>query len=351
MIEDARVLREGFVPREVEHRDGEVTHLSGVLEPVTRGEPADTAIITGPSGVGKTCIARYAVGQLREQHLDVRSQYVNCWQNYSRFRTLYRILEGLGKTVDIHRRSTPHDELLERLRDYDGPPCVIVLDEVDQLEGLDALYDLHSMPAFSLVLIANREAELFARADERLTSRLRGSESIQFDRYGLDELTGILAARARWGLAADAVTTAQIRTVADAAAGDARVGISILRNAARKADRTDRATITDEVLDAAIPAGRSDIHRKNLDTLTPHQRTLYEVIDAAGAIEPGPLYERYRDQVDDPKTDRTVRNYLAKMVQYDLLVAAGTSRDRVYRVADPTADAPARPTDATTDDR
>jgi Cdc6-like AAA superfamily ATPase len=193
------------------------------------------------------------------------------------------------------------------------------------------------MPAFSLVLIANREAELFARADERLTSRLRGSESIRFDRYGLEELTSILEARARWGLAADAVTTDRIRAIADAAAGDARVGISILRNAARKADRADRETITDELVDAAIPAGRSDVHRKNLDTLTPHQRTLYEVVDDAGAIEPGPLYERYRERVDDPKTDRTVRNYLSKMVQYDLLVAEGTSRDRVYRAADPTA--------------
>jgi hypothetical protein len=31
MIRDARVLRAGFVPREVEHRDAEVNHLSSVL--------------------------------------------------------------------------------------------------------------------------------------------------------------------------------------------------------------------------------------------------------------------------------------------------------------------------------
>ncbi len=57
MIRDARVLRAGFVPREVEHRDAEVNHLSSVLEPITNGEPADTAIVTGPSGAGKTCIS------------------------------------------------------------------------------------------------------------------------------------------------------------------------------------------------------------------------------------------------------------------------------------------------------
>jgi len=28
MIRDARVLRAGFVPREIEHRDAEVNHLS-----------------------------------------------------------------------------------------------------------------------------------------------------------------------------------------------------------------------------------------------------------------------------------------------------------------------------------
>jgi Cdc6-like AAA superfamily ATPase len=32
MIRDARVLRAGFVPREIEHRDAEVNHLSSVLE-------------------------------------------------------------------------------------------------------------------------------------------------------------------------------------------------------------------------------------------------------------------------------------------------------------------------------
>ena len=43
------------------------------------------------------------------------------------------------------------------------------------------------------------------------------------------------------------------------------------------------------------------------------------------------LYDAYRDRVDDPKTNRTVRNYLTKMTQYDLIVAEGTSRDRTYR--------------------
>jgi Cdc6-like AAA superfamily ATPase len=151
-------------------------------------------------------------------------------------------------------------------------------------------------------------------------------------------LTAILAARAEWGLADDAIGTDQLRRVADTAAGDARLGISILRSAARSAARDDADTITADRITDAIPAGRSAVHRKNLDTLTPHQRALYEILEEQGAVEPAALYAAYRERVDDPKTDRTVRNYLAKMEQYDLVRAEGTSSDRVYRVVDPTAE-------------
>lgn len=50
-----------------------------------------------------------------------------------------------------------------------------------------------------------------------------------------------------------------------------------------------------------------------------------------GEIAPGDLYQEYRDRVDDPKADRTIRNYLNKLEQYNLITAEGTTRDRIYR--------------------
>ena len=332
MIEDARVLRDEFVPLEVCHRDPEVNHLASVLAPITDGQPADTALITGPTGTGKTCIAQFTVGRLRRAHLDVDYQYVNCWQNYSRFRVLYSILEDLGRTIDVHRQSTPRDELLDRLKQYDGPPCVVILDEADQLEDKRVFYDLHALPRFSMLLIANDEETLFAGEDERLTSRIRGCERIHFDRYTLEELTAILDARAWWGLEAGAIQRSELRTIADAAAGDARVAISILRSAARQAQREEAERITPNLIQSAIPTTRNEVRRKALDTLTPDQRALYEIIDEHGEIEPSALYDAYRERVSNPKTNRTVRNYLRKMTQYDLIVAEGTSRDRTYRI-------------------
>ncbi|WP_158057965.1 Cdc6/Cdc18 family protein [Halorussus halophilus] len=331
MITDARVLRTGFVPSEVEHRDAEVTHLTEILSPLTDGNPADTTLLLGPSGVGKTCLAQYTAEKLREQTLDVEYQYVNCWQNFSEFRTLYSILEGLGKTVDIHRQSTPRDELFDRLRRYDGPPVVVILDEVDQLEDKRLLYHLHELPQFSMLLIANREEELFATADDRLTSRLRGCERVTFERYHQDELVSILDARAKAGLKDGVIREQQLARIADAAAGDARVAISILRTAARQAHREYDEGITSEVVESAMPKARVERHEKDVDTLTPHQHTIYEIIEEYDEISPSELYEEYQERMDDPKSDRTVRNYLSKMDQYDVIEAVGTSRNRTYR--------------------
>ncbi|MFC6616114.1 Cdc6/Cdc18 family protein [Halopenitus salinus] len=334
MIRDARVLRAGFVPREVEHRDAEVNHLSSVLEPITNDEPADTAIVTGPSGAGKTCISKFVTERLREEVLDVEATYVNCWRNHTRFRALYQILDDLGTTIDIHRQSTPHDELTNRLQEYDGPRTVVILDEVDQLEDPSIIYTLHDLPQFAIICIANTEEELFSQIDDRLVSRLRSSEHVRMDKYHDDQLFDILRARAKWGLDEDVIVDDQLYRIADAAAGDARLAIGILRTAASKADRENCDRITDDILLDSAEDARAQIKQKSLESLTPHQRVVYEIVRDHGPIGPSEIHEHYSDDVDDPRTKRTVRTYLSKMVQYNLLEAEGTSRDREYSIVD-----------------
>ena len=149
MIQDARFLRAGFVPSEVVHRDPEVNHLSSVIEPLARGETADTALITGFTGSGKTCIAKFTVTELRQEKLDIDRVYVNCWEDQTRFQPVYAILDEFERTVDIHRQSTPRDILLNRLRDHHESPCVVIFDEVDQLENKGILYELNKQQQFS----------------------------------------------------------------------------------------------------------------------------------------------------------------------------------------------------------
>lgn len=194
-VTNARVLVADFVPTDVVHRDAEINTPPATLNPLTRGGSADPVHLVGPLGTGKTSIAKYAVDQLREAVLDTNTQYVNCWENYFRYQALYRILEGLDRSIDIHRQSIPTDELTDRLRNYGGPPYIVALDEFDQFADINALYNVYRSPQLELVLIANREVELFAQLDDRVVSRLQTAARIHFDVYGTEALVWIFEDR------------------------------------------------------------------------------------------------------------------------------------------------------------
>lgn len=102
------------------------------------------------------------------------------------------------------------------------------------------------------------------------------------------------------------VSTPELQIMADAAAGDARTAIGILRTAAGYADREGVGEITHD----AIPEAKSEIHQKRLDKLNPHQQALCGIITDAGEIGLSDLYEGITEHVDNPKTKRMVRNSL-----------------------------------------
>jgi hypothetical protein len=53
--------------------------------------------------------------RLRREVIDIEHQYVDCWQNYTRFRTIYPVLGGIGQTLEVHRQSTPERRVCEHL--------------------------------------------------------------------------------------------------------------------------------------------------------------------------------------------------------------------------------------------
>lgn len=332
MITDARVLRDEFIPREVVHRDPEIQQLAHNLEPLIEDNDAQNTLISGPPGVGKTCISQYALDKLEEEALDVTYQYINCWENYNRFRVLYKALEGIGKTLDVHRQSTPTDELFTRLREYTKRPYVLILDEVDQVEEAKVLYDLYSLPNVALIMIANREENVFYRMDDRIRSRLINCERIEFKPYRVSQLTDILTDRVEWGLHPDAVTREQLEDIADAAAGDARVAIGILRNAARHAEDDDTNRITDDAIQDAIPVAQQETKQKSVEKLNDHQQILYAIIEDQETVKPRALYDTYEERVDEPRSERMLRKYLNKMEHYNLIKTEGDGRWRQYRI-------------------
>ncbi|WP_438267463.1 hypothetical protein [Haladaptatus halobius] len=89
-------------------------------------------------------------------------------------------------------------------------------------------------------------------------------------------------------LSEHAIENEQLAIIADAA-GDARVAIGILRNAARRADQANTDQITTDIDHEAVPDGRHEVRQKTIDQLNDHQRALYEILDEEGKLNPGNL--------------------------------------------------------------
>ncbi len=331
LVTDPAVFQEDWVPADFRHRDAELNLLSTALDPVLDGAPAGDAFVWGPSGSGKTSATRYLLGELRERADALETHYLSCWSDRTRHAVLYSVLEGFATSPVERRTGVSAGELRSRIESVVDGPAVVVLDEVDQLESPDVLYDLYHTPELALVLVANREDQVLARLEPRLRSRLANATSVQFDRYDLDALVAILAQRTEHGLHPDAVTRAHLEHVADAAAGDARDAIRILATAARLAASEGEERLSAAIVDRAVPEARSELRETRRERLGEHQYALYAVVTEAGEISPGEAYDRYADRVDDPRSRRRVREYVRKLVEYGLIAVHGQNRGRRYR--------------------
>lgn len=333
LITDPAVFRETWLPADFAHRDAELDYLSTALEPVLDGESAGDVFVSGPSGSGKTSAARYLLGTLGESADALDTHHLSCWSNRTRHRVLYTVLEGFGSTTDVPRTAVSAGELRSRVEAAVERPAIVVLDEVDQLATPDVLYDLYHVAGLSLYLVANSEDAVLARLEPRLRSRLGNATSVHFERYGLDALVSILAQRAEHGLHPDAYTREHLERVADAAAGNARDAIRILAAAARVAASRGRERLTADSIETAVPEARAELRETRRKRLGEHQYALYEVITEAGTISPGEAYDQYAERVAEPRSRRQVREYVNKLVAYDLIAVSGQNRGRRYRAA------------------
>jgi Cdc6-like AAA superfamily ATPase len=188
------------------------------------------------------------------------------------------------------------------------------------------------MPHVHCIYICNDEDAFFGRLDERVASRIRAGEAITLDRYSRDSLVDILEARAEAGLEPRVAPEPRLRDIADRVAGDARTGVEMLHQAARRARAKGHEFIREQDIADAEPVARAELRQKTLSQLTRHQRVVYEVLtDDGGALPIGEIETRYRERVSDPRSTKTLRRYLRKLAEYNLVDADGETSDRTYQ--------------------
>ncbi len=333
IIRDLRVLTEQFIPSKIIHRDSQISTIRDDLSPIVNGKQARNVFLYGPPGTGKTCLSKFIIEELKS-HIPVTSSYINCWTTPSDFQILYNILHEFGQTF-IHRKGIPTDELLEKVKaKIKGKNCVIILDEVDQIESDRIIYEFLSLGA-CLIFISNKETALFG-FEERIRSRLASINYIEFPHYKEYEIIDILKTRAEYGLLPHAASQELIEKIASVSEGDSRFAIDTLRIVAEEAERKDLKKIpvdfVDKFIHKAKIVGRNDL----ISSLNKHQKLMYEIICASGKIAPQDFYKKFEELCEKNKlekiVDRTARNYLDKLEHYKLIKLVGDGRGRIYTI-------------------
>jgi Cdc6-like AAA superfamily ATPase len=77
MITDHSVFEDAYRPRRLLHRDQEISQLSREFHPIVDGDLGGDALISGPSGVGKTLLARHTLDRF-ETTADVAYTHLRC---------------------------------------------------------------------------------------------------------------------------------------------------------------------------------------------------------------------------------------------------------------------------------
>ena len=238
-------------------------------------------------------------------------------------------------------QNTPRGDLAVQLYERVEEPAVVVLDEADSVHETVALERLLDVDALAVVVVVHDADRFLAAVDEHVRTAFR-TPALQVKKFNPDELTDILAARARRGLRPDVWDRELCRAVAERVESIARPAIQTLRSAAVEADERGHERITTDVLNPAEQRAQRRIRTYNLETLPFHHRLLYELVRQAGTLRAGELYDRYDSVADSgyedvpstPISRRARRRKLAKLVEYRLLERAGDGRT-VYRVVDP----------------
>lgn len=335
MLLDRDVLSPATVPDQelVVHRSREIEDFRAALSLLAEAPTDSFLVVAGPPGTGKTMIARDTLRRLRTQEI-ARPAYVDCWRDYGEHQVLYDLVDALDAAAGVvHRNSTPTTQLIEALHADPDRRRVVVLDEAEMVTDDAVFRTLRDAPQLDVVCIVNDTDELVEPRPDDVRATLEFATTLQFGRYSVKQVIAILSARIEHGIRDGIVRDRAIEQLAEAAGGDARLGIAALRAAADTAVEAARDVIGGDHVAPAVTNARRRLHRQRRDRLSAHQDTLLQLIGAAdGPIAPGTLYEQYAAAVAEPKSKRTMRTYVSKMAHYGLVTVDGTSRDRRYAV-------------------
>lgn len=340
LYRDRDKLSEDYTPDEIVGRDDEIQRYHTALQPVINNEDPNNIFLHGKTGVGKTAVTRYLLGQLENDaeayDLDLTTLELNCEGLTSSYQVAINLVNTLRQPSDqISNTGHPMHEVLSRLwtaLDELGGTVLIVLDEVDNIGSDDTL--LYQLPrARSNGHVEDAHVGVIGISNdlafrENLRAEVKSSlaeKNIHFPPYDGDELREVLSQRAAVAFYDDALADEVVPLCAANGAkdgGDARKAMDLLRASADLA----RAEDADVVTESHVEHAREELEREEVldgiaDLADQHKLVLYALatlqVTEETPVRSQKIYDRYKSLCagtrHDDRTLRRVRDFLGEI--------------------------------------
>jgi len=203
------------------------------------------------------------------------------------------------------------------------PPSVVCLDEVDQLEEKELLYDLTRIRwengRIQIIGLSNNPL-IFRNLDPRTKSRLYPLREISFTPYTKEQMKEIIEARVEAAFQEGVVDREALDYLAEFTAenkGDVRVARETLIRAgelaSNKVDKIVHVTHVKEILNKTRHAKAISV----INALSNREKFILRLIPKEGTFYPD-LYRLYRS-TDGKLRDRMLRNYMDRFSKLKLI--------------------------------
>jgi len=194
-------------------------------------------------------------------------------------------------------------------------------DKLDQRGLNDVFYMLKNLGKVGVIYISSTRRYFL---DQRMASRM-SFKSISFPLHSNQELLTILKQRVEdcRALFPSSYSKEILKKIEDLAAGDARIAIQTLRNAAYNAERARRPRITDGDVDKALEEAKEIKRKYQLEKMGEHYKLIYEIVKKNPRILSSNLFNFYRKEAREhglnPKSIRTFSNSVKELIELGYL--------------------------------
>ncbi len=329
IFKNKKVLLPDFIPERLPNRMKEIETIIRIITESLKGNVTNI-LITGQPSTGKTASIKFIFRELKHEY-DGLFCYVNCFNKTTKMGVLYSMVLDFFKEKRPtrkmpSRRGIAYDELLDSFKQELEKSCtkvVVCLDEVDQLEETELLYDLvrtrWENGRIQIIGISNNPL-IFKDLDPRTKSRLYPLREISFTPYTKEQMKEIVEARVEAAFQESVVDREAVDYLAKFTAekkGDVRVARETLIRAGELANNTgDKKVRVDHVKEILNKTRHAKVISV-INALSNQEKFILRLIPKEGTFYPV-LYRLYRS-TDGKLGDRMLRNHVERFSKLKLI--------------------------------